>query len=105
MVPPTIDTFAAEWEINLDEMRLWVLAHELAGLALFSVDHFADHLRGLVQRHVGAFQPDASAEELVDYWKTRITTRFDSASGLLTYEVEAFSPLETTNCERSWLIG
>jgi putative hydrolase len=61
LVPPTIDAFASEWEIALDEMRLWVLAHELAGLALFSIDHVADHLRGLVQRHVGAFRPDASA--------------------------------------------
>jgi putative hydrolase len=61
LVPPTIDAFAIEWELNLDEMRLWVLAHELAGLALFSIDHVADHLRSLVQRHVGAFRPDASA--------------------------------------------
>ncbi len=61
LVPPTIDAFAAEWEISLDEMRLWVLAHELAGLTLFSVPHIADHLRGLVQRHVGAFHPDPSA--------------------------------------------
>ena len=61
LVPPTIDAFAAEWEISLDEMRLWVLAHELAGLTLFSVPHVADHLRGLVQRHVGAFRPDPSA--------------------------------------------
>ncbi|MEP6297933.1 MAG: zinc-dependent metalloprotease, partial [Ilumatobacter sp.] len=61
LVPPTIDAFAAEWEISIDEMRLWVLAHELAGLALFSIPHVADHLRGLVQRHVGAFHPDPSA--------------------------------------------
>ena len=61
LVPPTIDAFASDWEIPLDEMRLWVLAHELAGLTLFTVDHIADHLRGLVQRHVGAFRPDASA--------------------------------------------
>ncbi len=61
LVPPTIDAFADEWEINLDEMRLWVLAHELAGLTLFSVPHFAEHLRALVQRHVGAFEPDPSA--------------------------------------------
>ena len=61
LVPPTIDAFAAEWEISIDEMRLWVLAHELAGLALFSIPHIADHLRGLVQRHVGAFHPDPSA--------------------------------------------
>jgi putative hydrolase len=61
LVPANIDTFAADWEIAIDEMRLWVLAHELAGLTLFSVDHVADHLRSLVQRHVGAFRPDPSA--------------------------------------------
>ena len=61
LVPTNIDRFAADWEIELDEMRLWVLAHELAGLTLFSVDHVADHLRGLVQRHVAAFRPDPSA--------------------------------------------
>ena len=61
LVPHNIDAFAADWEIPLDEMRLWVLAHELAGLTLFSVDHLADHLRGLVQQHVGAFRPDPSA--------------------------------------------
>ena len=31
LVPANIDTFAADWEIAIDEMRLWVLAHELAG--------------------------------------------------------------------------
>ena len=56
-----IDAFAAEWEIPLDEMRLWVIAHELAGHTLLSIPHIAEHLRSLVQRHVGAFQPDASA--------------------------------------------
>lgn len=61
LVPPTIDAFATEWEIAEDEMRLWVLAHELAGLTLLSIPHVADHLRSLVQRHVGAFRPDPSA--------------------------------------------
>ena len=80
LVPPTIDTFAAEWEINLDEMRLWVLAHELAGLALFSVEHFADHLRGLVQRHVGAFQPDPSA--VTDKLSTMETDQSDPLAAM-----------------------
>lgn len=60
-VPATIDQFAAAWSIELDEMRLWVISHELAGLTLFSIPHIADHLRSLVQRHVGAFRPDPSA--------------------------------------------
>ena len=61
VVPPTIDAFAAEWEISLDEMRLWVITHELAGHTLLSIPHISDHLRSLVQQHVGAFRPDASA--------------------------------------------
>ncbi|NND75810.1 MAG: hypothetical protein HKN44_12470 [Ilumatobacter sp.] len=61
LVAPTIDAFATDWEIATDEMRLWVIAHELAGHTLLSIPHIADHLRGLVQRHVGAFRPDASA--------------------------------------------
>ncbi len=61
LIPSTIDGFADEWEIDRDEMRLWVLSHELAGMTLFSLPHIADHLRNLVQQHVGAFEPDASA--------------------------------------------
>lgn len=61
LVPPTIDAFADSWEISIDEMRLWVIAHELAGHTLLSIPHIADHLRSLVQRHVGAFRPDSSA--------------------------------------------
>ena len=61
LVPPNIDRFAESWSIDLDELRLWVLAHELAGLTVLSLPHIADHLRSLVQRHVGAFRPDASA--------------------------------------------
>jgi putative hydrolase len=61
LVPPNIDKFAESWSIDLDELRLWVLSHELAGLTVLSLPHIADHLRSLVQRHVGAFRPDASA--------------------------------------------
>ncbi len=31
LVGQTIDEFATEWDIPLDQMRLWVLAHELSG--------------------------------------------------------------------------
>ena len=42
-------------------MRLWVLAHELAGHALFAADHVRDALTDLVRQHVGGFRPDPSA--------------------------------------------
>ena len=53
LVGGTIDAFAAAWEIPIDEMRLWVLAHELCGHALFSVPHIREPLADLVRRHVG----------------------------------------------------
>ena len=61
LVGDTIDAFAASWEIPIDEMRLWVLAHELCGHALFSVPHIREPLTDLVRRHVGAFRPDPEA--------------------------------------------
>jgi putative hydrolase len=61
VVPGTVDEFATTWEVPLDEMRLWVLAHELCGHVLFSIAHVRDPLAELVRRHVGAFRPDPSA--------------------------------------------
>jgi putative hydrolase len=61
LLPSNIDTFAGDWEISGDEMRLWVLAHELAGYALFEVDHVRDALSDLVRQHVGGFRPDPNA--------------------------------------------
>ncbi len=61
LVPTTIDAFAASWDVPIDEMRLWVLAHELAGHALFSVPHVREPLIALVRRHVGGFRPDPTA--------------------------------------------
>ena len=61
LVPANIDEFAAQWEIPGDEMRLWVLAHEFAGFALFEAAHVRDTLSDLVRRHVGGFRPDAGA--------------------------------------------
>jgi putative hydrolase len=61
LLPSNIDAFATEWEIPGDEMRLWVLAHELAGYALFEVDHVRDSISDLVRQHVGGFRPDPNA--------------------------------------------
>jgi putative hydrolase len=61
LLPSNIDAFATDWEIPGDEMRLWVLAHELAGYALFEIDHVRDSLSDLVRQHVGGFHPDPNA--------------------------------------------
>jgi len=66
VVPRTIDAFAESWSLALDEMRLWVLAQELIGHAVFSHAPVRDAITSLVRRHVGAFRPDPAgvAEKL-----------------------------------------
>jgi putative hydrolase len=61
LVPSNIDGFARQWEIPNDEMRLWVLAHEIAGYSLFEASHVSDSLSDLVRQHAGGFRPDPSA--------------------------------------------
>lgn len=58
LVAETIDRFAADWSLPVDEMRLWVLAHEMVGFRLFSMPHIRNPLADSVRAHVGAFRPD-----------------------------------------------
>ena len=61
VLPGNIDRFAEEWSISADEMRMWVLAQELTGHALFSISSLREDFASLVRRHVGAFRPDPDA--------------------------------------------
>ncbi|MCU1359737.1 MAG: hypothetical protein JWN99_1026, partial [Ilumatobacteraceae bacterium] len=61
IVPATVDAFAGDWSLPLDEMRLWVMAQELIGHAVFSNDTVRTAITSMVQRHVGAFSPDPSS--------------------------------------------
>ncbi len=61
VVPRTVDQFAEEWSLPLDEMRLWVLAQELIGHTVYSHAATREAITSLVQRHVGAFRPDPSS--------------------------------------------
>lgn len=38
--------------------------------------------------------PSVDIEHVVDYWSNRIRTTFDSTSGIVTFEVEAFTPTD-----------
>lgn len=61
LVGATIDQFAADWSIPLDQMRLWVLAHELVGFRVFALPHIVADLRNLVRAYAGGFRPDPTA--------------------------------------------
>jgi putative hydrolase len=61
LVGQTIDRFATDWEIPVDEMRLWVLSHELSGYQILSITDLRETLADLVRQHVGGFRPDPNA--------------------------------------------
>lgn len=61
VVPATIDAFATDWSLPLDELRLWVCIQELTGHAVLNVTHVREHVSSLVRRHVAGFRPDPSA--------------------------------------------
>jgi len=61
VVPSNIDSFAADWSLPVDEMRLWVLAQELTGHTLFSIASLRNQYASMVRAHVGAFRPEPGA--------------------------------------------
>jgi putative hydrolase len=68
VVPSSIDRFAAEWSLPVDEMRLWVISQELSGHALFTIESLRTAFTAMVRQYVGAFRPDPAgvAEKLAE---------------------------------------
>lgn len=63
VVPETIDALASEWGVSVDELRLWVLIHELTTHSVLSVPHVAARLDSLFIDFASAFRPDPAAIE------------------------------------------
>ena len=61
VVSSSVDSFASEWSIATDDMRMWVLIHELASHAILASSAIEQGLTALVQQHVSAFRPDPQA--------------------------------------------
>jgi putative hydrolase len=61
VIPRAVDDFAREWSLPFDEMRLWVLAQEFIGHAVFSHAPLRQAFTALVQQHVGGFRADPSS--------------------------------------------
>jgi len=53
-----LDRFAAEWSLPIDDLRLWLCAHEMAFHAVLSRPHVARRLEELVVAHVRLVRPD-----------------------------------------------
>lgn len=65
IVPTTIDASAEEWGVSSDDLRLWVLLHELTAHAVLSTPHVNKRLESLLLDFASAFRPnpDAIAEQ------------------------------------------
>jgi putative hydrolase len=61
IVSSSVDAFAAEWDLTIDDLRLWVLIHELTSHAVLAAPAIQDGLTAMIQRHVSAFRPDPNA--------------------------------------------
>ena len=63
VIPATIDQFGEEWSLPRDDLRLWVLVHEIAHHRVLAVDHIRRHLDELLRAHAAGFRSDPSRLE------------------------------------------
>jgi putative hydrolase len=63
LVVPSILTFAQEWELQGDDVRLWVCLSELTQHVVLSVPHVASRISALLDEYVSGFRPDPNALE------------------------------------------
>jgi len=61
MVPSTISTFADDWTLPADDVRLWVCLSELVHHAVLGRPHVRARLDDLLRRFVSGFRVDPSA--------------------------------------------
>ena len=61
VVPATITTFAADWSLPVDDVRLWVCLSELAHHAVLSRPHVRQRLDSLLDEYVRGFRVDPTA--------------------------------------------
>ena len=61
IVPATVDTFAAEWDLPLEDVRMWTLIRELVVHQLYRITHIRDAVTDMVQSFIAGFRPDPSA--------------------------------------------
>jgi putative hydrolase len=61
VVPTSIASAAEEWDVPPDDLRLWVLVHELTTHAVLSVPHVGKRVETLLIDFASAFRPNADA--------------------------------------------
>jgi putative hydrolase len=63
VVPANIDTFGNEWSLPEEDLRLWILLHEVVHHAVLGVPHVRARLGQLLDEYVSSFQVDPQSLE------------------------------------------
>ena len=63
VVPANIDSFATDWSLPVDDLRLWVCLNEVAHHAVLSRPHVRARLEELLTAYVSGFRPDSGGLE------------------------------------------
>lgn len=61
IVSSSVDSFASDWSIATDDIRMWVLIHELASHAVLASPAIEEGLSSMVRQHVSGFRPNPEA--------------------------------------------
>lgn len=61
LVASNIEQFANDWSIATDDMRMWVLVHELTSHAVLSVDHVRTTINEQIGKYIAGFRPNPNA--------------------------------------------
>jgi putative hydrolase len=62
-VPATIDGFAREWSLEVDDVRMWICLREVTHHAVLGRPHVRRRLDELIASYVAAFEPDPRVVE------------------------------------------
>lgn len=63
VIPANFETFASEWSIPADDLRLWVCAQEIAMHTVLRIPHVRATVDEFLSAYAAGFEPDATALE------------------------------------------
>lgn len=61
IVAPNIETFASDWSISTDDMRMWVLIQEFTSHSILTRDPVRNALTEMLGRYISGFRPNPDA--------------------------------------------
>jgi putative hydrolase len=61
VIPANFETFASEWSIPADDLRLWVCAQEIAMHSVLRIPHVRATVEDFLSAYAAGFEPDPNA--------------------------------------------